>query len=777
MKSYLSLIPISARVRRRQNRMTLLCIIISVFLVTAIFSVVDMFMRAEELAMQDRHGSWHIRLKDVPRDIAEEIGQREDVTAAGWSDSFNSDAEEPYYIDEKKAVLYGTDETYMIQLMNGLEEGAFPQRDNEVMVSSNAKLALDVQIGDSVTVHTPAGDIDFTISGFGSDDKEYYRDQTYLIAVYMTGDSFRRILTQNGIMQNPVCYLKFRDAKKASEAIAELQERYGLSKDSISENTAVMGIAGQSGNESVNGLYQIAIFLFALVLLAGVLMISGSLNSNVAQRTKFFGMMRCVGASRQQIIRFVRLEALNWCKRAVPVGLILGTAASWGICAYLRYSIGGDEFATMPIVSVSAVGLISGALVGIITVLLAAQAPAKKAARVSPMSAVSGNSELPSSVRRAVKKKVGKIEYTLGVHHAAGSGKNWFLMTASFALSIILTLCFSVGINFARELLPTLRSYQPDVTLGGYANALLLEQNLLDEIKAIAGVKNAFGSSYLEHIPAECSRQGIDHINLESYDEFLLESAEDRLVSGDLSDILGDSGKGMIVRNKDNPLEVGDIVRIEGKEIEITCAVSDSLFPSELLVICSQETFERLTGEQNYAMIGIQLGKKADEETLQQINRLVEEDVIFTDHRMGNRSDKATFMAVKALVYGFLMIIGMITMVYTVNSIAISVAARTKQYGAMRAVGMSGGQLTRMIVAEACTYAVSGLTMGCIIGIPLSRFLHIRMVTRYFGTEWKLPAAMLCIIITFVFASAAIAVWGPAKRLKNMAITETINEL
>ena len=46
MKSYLSLIPISAKVRKRQNRMTVLCIIISVFLVTAIFSVAD--ISAEE---------------------------------------------------------------------------------------------------------------------------------------------------------------------------------------------------------------------------------------------------------------------------------------------------------------------------------------------------------------------------------------------------------------------------------------------------------------------------------------------------------------------------------------------------------------------------------------------------------------------------------------------------------------------------------------------------------------------------------------------------------
>ena len=55
MKSYLSLIPISARVRRRQNRMTLLCIIFAVFLVTAIFSVADMAVRMEQARLTEKH--------------------------------------------------------------------------------------------------------------------------------------------------------------------------------------------------------------------------------------------------------------------------------------------------------------------------------------------------------------------------------------------------------------------------------------------------------------------------------------------------------------------------------------------------------------------------------------------------------------------------------------------------------------------------------------------------------------------------------------------------
>lgn len=776
MRSYLSLIPISAKTRKRQNRMMLLCVIISVFLVSAVFSVADMFMRAEDSAMQEKHGSWHIRLKNPPQEVVNELRLRSDVKAVGWSESFNSDAGQSYYIGEKKAALYGSDETYITRLMDCLEEGTFPGNDDEVMLSPNAELVLDVRTGDRVTLHTPAGDADFTVSGFGTDDRDYYQEQNYLVAVYMTRDSFHELMAQNGIAENPSCYVQFQNAEYASKARMEFQEMYGLTRDSISENTAIMGIAGQSDNKSINGIYATAVFLFVLVLLAGVLMISGSMNNNVVQRTKFFGMMRCIGASRSQIMRFVRLEALGWCKIAVPIGLFLGTLISWGICAYLRYAIGG-EFDSMPVLSVSPDGLVSGTLVGVVTVLLAAQAPAKKAAKVSPVLAVSGNSELPSSTRNAGKRLSRKIEFSLGIHHAAGSGKNWFLMTASFALSIILFLCFSIGLNFARELVPTLRSYQMDVSLNGYANALLLEQSLTEEIREIHGVKNVYGISYLEHVPVISPQQDIGYINLESYDGFLLESAQDSMVQGDLSDIYGDSGKVMTVWNKDNPLKVGDTLQIAGKEVEITCAISDSLFPGEQLVICSQETFERLIGKQNYTLIGVQLNENADDGTLRQISRLAGNDVIFTDHTASNRSNAATYMAVQAMTYGFLAIISMITMFYSINSISISVMARSKQYGAMRAVGMGGGQLTRMIAAEVLTYAVSGLAAGCGIGIPLSRFLHIRMVTRYFGKAWHFPMAMVCIIILYVFACAAVSVYVPVKRMRNMAVTAAINEL
>ena len=743
MKSYLSLVSVSGKVRKRQNRMTIFCVIISVLLVTTIFSVADMWIRASSEGLKQKHGNWHIRLENISQDTAEEISRRPDVAAIGWSETFNTDADQPFYIGEKKAALYGTDSIYLAELVNALEEGSPPQGDNDVMLSSNARLALDVKIGDHVTVKTPSGDTDFTVCGFGSDDAEYYQGQTYMVAVYMMRDAYISIMEQNHIPINPSCYIQFQDVSKASGIISEIRQQYDLPEEDISENTAIMGLAGQSSNESMKNIYGIAAILFVIVLLAGVLMISGSMNSNVAQRTKFFGMMRCIGASRQQVIRYVRLEALNWCKTAVPVGLITGTAIEWGICAFLRYGIGG-EFATMPIFALSPVGLISGAMVGIVTVLLAAQSPAKHASKVSPMAAVSGNSDMALSVRHTTKRKIRKVERTLGIHHATASKKNWFLLTASFSLSIILFLCISVGLDFVYELMPSInRSWQPDITLTGYANERVLDQGLSDAISRITGVELVWGSSYTEHVPAVSSRQEIDHVNITSYSEYMLDCEEESLVQGNISEIYGDSGKVMTVLDKDNPIKVGDTIQVAGQEIEVVCGISSGLYPGEYSIICSQETFARLTGEENYSMIGIQLSRQATDETVKQINSLAESDVIFTDERQRNQEDANTWLAAKFLLYSFMAILAMITLFNIINSISMSVTARIKQYGAMRAVGMDGEQLTRMIAAEAFTYAVSGLIVGSGTGIVLSRFLYVKLLTRYFGSQWSLPIVLI----------------------------------
>ena len=65
MKRYLDLVPISAKVHRKQSRMSIFCIVLAVFLVTTIFGMADMFIRGQILQAQLDGGNFHVGLRYV----------------------------------------------------------------------------------------------------------------------------------------------------------------------------------------------------------------------------------------------------------------------------------------------------------------------------------------------------------------------------------------------------------------------------------------------------------------------------------------------------------------------------------------------------------------------------------------------------------------------------------------------------------------------------------------------------------------------------------------
>lgn len=107
----------------------------------------------------------------------------------------------------------------------------------------------------------------------------------------------------------------------------------------------------------------------------------------------------------------------------------------------------------------------------------------------------------------------------------------------------------------------------------------------------------------------------------------------------------------------------------------------------------------------------------------------------------------------------------------------MSVSARTKQYGAMRAVGMGSLQIKKMISIETVTYTMLGFLAGCSLGLPLHHFLYSQMITNYWGTAWQIPSTSILGILVLLVVISLLAPFAPAKRICNMPITATINEL
>ena len=776
MRSYLSLVPISAKVHKRQSRMTRICIILAVFLVTSIFSMAEMWTDAETTAMRHNHGDWHIALQNVSKDEAEQIRKNSNVAVSSWYDEINTDAEQNYYIDGKNAVLYGIEESYITDIMKYPTEGVYPQNENEVALSADAKELFSVKIGDEITLDTPVGDVKYTISGFYEDDTEI-NDIIGGCCVFMNRKTFDEIRRLNGVESESQFYIRFQNENGLKKTIADMMQQYNLTAENVKENTAVLGMLGASSNESVNELYPLAAACFVIILIAGVFMISSCMNSNVAQRTKFFGMMRCIGASKQQIIRFVRLEALNWCKTAIPIGCALGTVTCWILCAILRFFVKG-EWVDMPLFAVSINGILCGALVGVITVFIAAHSPAKQAAMVSPAAAVSGNADMSKNVNHAAKTRFLKVETSLGIHHATGTKKNLFLMTGSFALMIVLFLAFSACLDFVHKLLPSVTSkFTPDITIASQDDTNSLDGNLPDKIAEIEGVESAFGMMTRTAFSVEVNGNETE-IDLFSHDKTLLDTFKKSVISGDISRVYEDGNYAMAVYNQDYRLGVGDKIKTGNQELEIVCVTSEGVgsVSGAPTVVCSEKTFMRLTGECRFAMISVVLKKDVSEAAVSKIRDLVG-DCLFVDNREENSDINGSYWVFRIASYGFLAIISLITVLNITNSISMGVSARIKQYGAMRAVGMGSGQVAKMITAEAVTYAICGTAAGIILGLLLHYLIYAKIVITHFGGSWNIPFATIAIVLLLVVFSCIVAIYAPAKRIRNMAITPTINEL
>ena len=775
MKSYLSLIPISAKVRRRQNRMTILCIVIAVFLVSAIFSVADMMLRTQMNRTAGKDGSWHLQIAGITQSQAEQLAQQSDVMFVGAGAVFNEDGEEDYRLNGKRVVLYGCDVQFLRVNRAVAFAGTFPEHDGEVLLGKGAARIFGVAIGDSVTLKLPDGQSrTLTVTGIGGVDESYYGMQFALVDIYLPQETFEELLTGQGeTLPQTVYDLQYTSAAKAAKALPQLRQQYG--EDAVHENLNVMGSAGQSNSTAFRTVYGMAGVLFVLVLLAGVLMISGTMNSNIAQRTRFFGMMRCLGMSKQQVVRFVRMEALNWCRIAVPIGLVLGTFSSWAVCGALRYGIGG-EFATTPVFRLSPGGLCAGAVVGVVTVLLAAQAPAKRAAEVSPVAAASGN-EQAATVHRAANLGSGRTETALGIYHAAASKKNWFLITASFALSIVLALGFTVILQFASLLLPSLAPWQADVLYNGYDNELVLPDTMAQQLRRMPGVAHVWGCTGLVHVPASSDRNNVEQVTFCSYDDFMLESSKSMVVKGRMAKNSGADNEVMTMYNKTNPIRVGDTITVNGVPLTVVGAFSQGVFPDDVTIIAPEVLFRRVAGEQNYNMIGVQLDRTASDETVLELAAFSSDQIVVQDLRESNRQDRGTYYAARIVLYGFLAIIGCISLLNIVNSISVSVSARMKQYGILRAIGMDDAQLRRMVSAEAGTYAVSGLVVGIALGLVLNRMLYTRLITHYFGAAWQVPWGCLAVIVAVVLAAVVLAVYTPVRRILMQPITATISEL
>ncbi|HIR28525.1 MAG TPA: FtsX-like permease family protein [Candidatus Choladousia intestinigallinarum] len=540
------------------------------------------------------------------------------------------------------------------------------------------------------------------------------------------------------------------------------------------------GIQGQFAGAGVKQIYLVAFWLSLIVMLTCILMISSSLNTNVMQRTQFFGLLRCQGATKKQVMRLVRCEALHWCRRAIPAGAALSVIIVWILSAVMR-RVSPQRFSCMPVFGISWISVAVSMLLGLITVLLASRAPGKRASKVTPLEAAAGDKKQTMSFQKGANTRFFKIETGLGIHHALENKKNYFLMTGAFAVCIVLFLTFSTLVDFMKNaFMPP--KWTPELSVASETNTCSIDPGLLDKILQMDSVKRAYGRMFAYEVPVLFGEKSY-RANVISYEENQFAWAEESLLEGSADEVMNGENKVLAVVSENTEFAAGDtvVLKVGGRTHTVTVAgiLSESPLAREEnteTFFCSEETFSGLTGKEGYTIIDIQFKNWAGPEEISEAEDLfVEGGVTFHDQLSKVRQQRNLYYAFSVLVYGFLTVILAITVFHILNVIQMGAAAKMKQYGVMRAVGMSTRQVVKMIAAEAGAYAVSGVAIGCMAGIPAHWVVFVSLITNFWGIPWSIPIRTLGQIAAIVLITALLSVWGPARRLKRMSVVSTIH--
>ena len=151
-------------------------------------------------------------------------------------------------------------------------------------------------------------------------------------------------------------------------------------------------------------LYQLAGIVCAVIVIASASLIFNAFAISVAERTRQFGLLSSIGASKRQIRAMVFWEALALAVVGIPAGLLLGVVGSAVVLGFisepLTNTLGGADFPVPFALAVDPVSLVAAAVLALVVVMLSAWVPSRRAANVSAVEALRNVNDVRLSRRQ-----------------------------------------------------------------------------------------------------------------------------------------------------------------------------------------------------------------------------------------------------------------------------------------------------------------------------------------------------------------------------------------
>lgn len=245
-----------------------------------------------------------------------------------------------------------------------LEAGRFPTKPDEALADANAAKGSKVEVGDVLQIGRGDAAVDVTVVGMADSPAGLGND---VYVPWQTLERFEDTLWVDAIAWGGTAAVATElvpDATvtSADEWVAERQAQ-------ISRGVDVIAI--------------LALIFVAIAFFVAVLVIANTFSILFAQRMREFALLRCVGVTRRQLRRSVRLEALALGVIASTLGVLAGALGGLGLVALIRH-----WFADMGTPALDPLWVGGAFAIGVLVTVAAAWLPTRSATKVTPMAAL-----------------------------------------------------------------------------------------------------------------------------------------------------------------------------------------------------------------------------------------------------------------------------------------------------------------------------------------------------------------------------------------------------
>lgn len=825
------------KLNKKRTMVTVIGIILSVAMLSAVasmfFSARDSFIRYEKR----KAGDCHYVFRDVPA---------EDMQVFRWNRKIESayPVKEIGYahldggVNEYKPYLYveALSSEAMKHMGIRMVDGRLPQSEDEILISSHIATngGVTYNIGDTLTLDVGRRESEDSLlrqqNPYNPDVKEEIVDtkqKTYQVVGVMErlettiedyeapGYTCFTLLTQEFNTGSADIYVRYtKDGLKEHDTITAgilgiTEQEFWTGEEGkypYASNSYLIQIeSGILSDGTMRSLATAGMFVVLIIIFTSVFCIKNSFDISIAEKTRQYGMLRSVGATKRQIRKNVYYEATILGLLGIPAGLIFGNLASYVLLQITNQFLKGNLNVTLSY-QFSWLAILFGLLLGFVTVYLSAGRGAKRAAKITPIQAISNSGE--------IKLRPGKLHAPKWVNRFFGIGgeisyKNLKRSKKKYRTTVIsIIVCVATFIATASFVDLAFDTIRWELKASDYSLRVSWSKDVDDieyvrQIRALDGIEEStyftyndvkvdkalYSKEYLEIYPDSPAEDEEEFITLCVVDEETFHAYVEKL---HLSyDKVKDQGVllNYIHEYVQKTPEEDDFQEVEipmyaykaGDTIggiRIAALSKEVFFGLDEFQSCARLVVNRAYYDNgadyynNYMYIKCENATKVQGE-IEEICK--DDETLNIDNREeATKSMEAFYTLLAIFLYGFIIVIALIGVTSIFNTITTNMELRRQEFAMLKSVGMTSREFNRMIRLESFFYGSKSLLIGVPIGCVLSYVIYKLLADGSMDVGYRLPVKPILISIVCVFALILVIMRYSIGRIRRQNMIETI---